>query len=93
VILSRGSFIDPETFSPEMPFYAVLVDKDVNYVTVKPIANDSGSSITVNRVAVASGTESDQIVLYDEVETPIVIIVTAEDGTTMTYTINIRREE
>ena len=77
-------------FAPETSAYAAEVPYAVASVTVTPTASDSGATLTVNGVAVASGEPSAAIALPVD-ETHIPIVVTAPDGTTRTYTVTVTR--
>jgi CSLREA domain-containing protein len=62
-------------------------------VTVTPTTSDSNATVAVNGTAVTSGTMSAAIALgAPGSSTPITIVVTAQDGTTMeTYTVAVNR--
>ena len=68
-------------FSPNKTSYSVAVPQDTETVEVYAQVADNGATVT--------GTGS---VNLDEGENTINVTVTAEDGTTKTYTINITRE-
>ena len=68
-------------FSPNKTSYSVTVPQDTETVEVYAQVADNGATVT--------GTGS---VNLDEGENTINVTVTAEDGTTKTYTINITRE-
>ena len=57
-------------------------------LTLTPTASDRGARITVNGERVRSGTPY-TVTLDDDGETVITIVVTAEDGTTRTYTLTV----
>ena len=77
-------------FNTAVTSYAVSVPNTVSSVTVTPTATDPNATITVNGSIVASGGPSGSIPLV--VGSNIVnIIVTAQDGTTVTYTITVSR--
>ncbi|WP_168736003.1 cadherin-like beta sandwich domain-containing protein [Cohnella fermenti] len=72
--------------------YHVDVANGVESVTVTPTVSDSKATVSVGDEEVASGTASEAIALAvgaNEVE----VVVTAEDGTEMTYTITVNRAE
>jgi gliding motility-associated-like protein len=77
-------------FNASVTSYAVSVPNAVGSVTVTPTTTDPTSTITVNGTAVASGSASGSIPL--QVGSNIVnVVVTAQDGTAVTYTINVSR--
>ncbi|WP_158598138.1 MULTISPECIES: MBG domain-containing protein [unclassified Flavobacterium] len=72
--------------------YTATVPNNVESITATPITDDSTATVTVNGKPVPSGTASGQIPLEvgkNEIKT----VVTAEDGTTTTYTVVVTREE
>ncbi len=71
--------------------YTDSVDNTVTSMTVTPTLADTTASITVNTVAVASGSASEAINLNVGSNT-ITVVVRAQDGTTTkTYTITVTR--
>lgn len=83
-----GSF--SPSFAPATTSYAITVGNPVNAVTVRPTKADAAASITVNGTSVVSGQSSPAINLGvgDNV---ISVVVTAQDGMTKTYTIQVMR--
>ena len=78
-------------FAPGITSYTVNVRHTVTSVTVTPVTIYPTAALTVNGMAVTSGTASPAIPLSAEPNT-IAIAVTALDGiTTKTYTITITR--
>ncbi len=77
-------------FDPATLEYDVTVLDTVGEVTVTPTVSQSGATVTVQTVAVDSGSASETITLT---ATPmnIDIVVTAPDGTTGTYTLTVSR--
>ena len=69
--------------------YTVIVANDVTGVTVTPTAAHNSATVTVNDADVASGSASDEIVLTEDEPIDIAVEVTAQDGTTKTYTITV----
>jgi hypothetical protein len=87
--LSSGTLTP--TFASGTTSYTASVASNVSSINVTPTANESHASITVNGIAVASGSASSAIALSvgDNV---ITTIVTAQDGTTTkTYTVTVNR--
>jgi gliding motility-associated-like protein len=71
--------------------YTVTVTNANSSITVTPTQNDANASITVNGTAVASGSPSQALPLL--VGGNIInVVVTAQDGTTKTYTITANRQ-
>jgi hypothetical protein len=70
--------------------YSDTVPFGVTSVTVTPIVADDSSTVTVNGVAVTSGTASAPIALGVGGNS-IAVVVTAFGGTTRTYTVNVVR--
>ena len=71
--------------------YVATVPFAIDSVTVTPATAHPGASVQVNGVALASGAASGLIPLVLG-NTPVVILVTAEDGiTTRSYTISVTR--
>ena len=92
--LIDGVLIDPDFFSPDIPFYTAMVNPYVSTVRIKPTASDDKAKITVNDELVISGDVSREIQLTEGQDTRIVIHVIAEDGVTeMTYYLDVRIEE
>lgn len=82
--------LDP-AFDPGTSGYTVAVDNATDSVTLMPIAADSNATITVDGQPVVSGVASPPLALAVGA-TPIDVVVTAEDGTTvLTYTVTVER--
>ena len=80
------------TFAAATEGYAVNVGNDVASVMVTPTTADTGATLTIDGTDATSGTASAPIPLTAGVETAIVILVTAEDGSTeKTYTVTVTR--
>ncbi|MDQ0438692.1 hypothetical protein QO014_003087 [Kaistia dalseonensis] len=86
--LSVGT-LDP-VFSPGVTSYSVNVPNLTTTMTVTPTATDSGATIKVNGVSVASGGSSKPLDLSVGVNT-IEIVVTPTSGLQSTYTIAVTR--
>ena len=91
----RGLSISVGTLTPSFDSntdaYTALVAHSVSSVTVTPTAKDSNATITVAGTAVNSGDASGAQTLSLG-DNDIVIVVTAEDGsTTETYTVKVTR--
>jgi len=89
VQLSKSS-LSP-AFSPTTSSYTAAVGNTITLITVTPKSSDPNAGITVNGVAITSGTASGSINLNIGPNT-VTIIVTAQDGvTTKTYTVTVSR--
>ncbi|MCY4505949.1 MAG: cadherin-like beta sandwich domain-containing protein [Acidobacteria bacterium] len=78
-------------FDPGTQSYTVAVANSVTSVTVTATVADDSATVTVNGVAVASGSPGDAIDLAAG-ENVITVLVTAGDGTTtLTYTVTVTR--
>ncbi len=70
--------------------YSLDVLATVNTITVTPVLTDANATMTVNGQPVASGAASQEISL-NVGPNQIVIVVTAEDESTKTYTVTVNR--
>jgi LEA14-like dessication related protein len=77
-------------FNSEVTGYKSIVDHSMNSITVTPTVKDSNATVTVNGIAVTNGSPSDAISLNEGSNT-VTIVVTADDGTTKTYTLTVIR--
>ena len=88
-----GLTLSPGTLSPVFSSgtfaYTASVGNSVSQVTVTPTVNDSNASVTVDGTTVASGSGHD--VSLDVGSNVIRVVVTAQDGTTQTYTVTVTR--
>jgi hypothetical protein len=66
--------------------YTASVKSGVSYVQITPTSADGTAAITVNGVAVASGSPSAQISTFPAT---IFLVVTAQDGTQKTYSVTV----
>ncbi len=90
LLISAGS-LDP-VFSTYTQLYHVRVNASDATIKLTPTAEDANATITVNGIAVASGTESQAIALRAGSEDDITVIVTAESGQLMRiYTVSVIR--
>ena len=80
----------PLTFSSTVLSYQVTVDYDVTEVTLIPTVAHERATVTVNGVQAESGAESAAVHLASG-STSIAVLVTAEDGTSQTYTVAVSR--
>ncbi|OXB06169.1 gliding motility-associated C-terminal domain-containing protein [Flavobacterium pectinovorum] len=78
-------------FSEGTKDYTATVPNDIKEITVTPTTADAAATVTVNGKEVPSGTASENIPL-EVGENTITTVVTAQDGTTQTYTIIVTRE-
>jgi uncharacterized repeat protein (TIGR02543 family) len=88
--LSSGT-MNP-AFVAETLTYTTSVANSVASLTVTATTSNGQATMTVNGHLVGSGAASDAIGLNVGSNT-ISIVVTAQDGTTRTYTINVKRDE
>ena len=89
--LSAGAL--DQVFQPGQFDYTSTVGYLATMTTVTPTTMDTAASVTVNGVAVSTGSASDPIPLDVGMNAPISIVVTAADGvTTDTYTVTVTRE-
>ncbi len=70
--------------------YTAQVSSSTTGITVTPTISDPTATVTVNGVAVASGTASANIPLSTGLN-PVNVVVTAQDGTTHSYPISVTR--
>ncbi|MCX6875988.1 MAG: cadherin-like beta sandwich domain-containing protein [Verrucomicrobia bacterium] len=87
--LGVGSGILDPVFSPGVMTYTLRVAHGTPSVTVTPTVEDATATLTVNGAALASGATSPAISLSPGHST-ITIGVTAQDGTTNSYVMNVR---
>ncbi|WP_295719297.1 cadherin-like beta sandwich domain-containing protein [Mucilaginibacter sp.] len=72
--------------------YNTTVTGDVTAFILKPIATNDGSTITINGAALNTANGNAITLQYFSAVEPMVIVVTAGDGTTQkTYTVNVTR--
>ncbi|QZE31386.1 cadherin-like beta sandwich domain-containing protein [Pantoea ananatis] len=88
--LSAGT-LSP-SFSSGTSSYSASVANSVTSVTVTPVVSEGHATVTVNGAAVASGSASQSISLATGSNT-ISVVVTAQDGTTRSYSITVTRGE
>ena len=91
--LSGGAVLSP-SFNAATTSYTATVAHNISGVTVTPTLSDSNAAVTVDGAAVASGAASGEIALVVGVPKDILVVVTAQDGTTTkTYTVTVLRSE
>lgn len=81
------------SFSTGTTRYSTSVANSVSTITVTPTTTDANATVTVNGTTVTSGSASPAISLAAGASTAIAIVVTAEDATTNSYTLNVTRAE
>ena len=86
--LSRG-MLSP-AFATGISTYAVAVANSVTNLTVTPTVSDTTATIKVNSVTVISGYASGSLTLTVGAN-PVTVLVTAQDGSTQTYTLIVTR--
>ena len=79
------------TFAEGTTAYTDTVSNDVTSITLTPVTADSTATVTINGKTVPSGTASEEIPL-EVGKNEITTVVTAQDGTTTTYTVVVTRE-
>ena len=77
-------------FAASTTAYTVSVSSATTTIRLTPTVADATAAITVNGIMVSSGSASSSIPLMVGNNT-ITTVVTAQDGTTKTYTINVNR--
>ncbi|MFD0586490.1 S-layer homology domain-containing protein [Paenibacillus sp. GCM10027627] len=88
-LLLTGGILHP-TFSSAVTTYTAAVANHVDNVTLSPTLSEGHASLKVNGTAVASGSASGAIPL-NVGNNIIEVVVTAQDGTTKTYTVTVTR--
>lgn len=88
LVVSSGT-LNP-AFNSATTSYSNTVGSDVSSITVTPTRSSSLASITVNGQSVTSGSPSQSIPLNFGSNT-ITTVVTAQNGSTKTYTVNVNR--
>ena len=84
--LSQGA-LNPAFASGTLNYTASIVSA-TNTITLTPTLADPTATVAVNGVTVASGTPSQSMTLNVGTN-PITVVVTAQNGTTKTYTVNV----
>ena len=79
-------------FSPARTAYHCAVPRTLSSISLAPTVRQPWARIKVNGVDLASGTSTSPIPLTNSA-TLISILVTAEDGTSTTYTVNVVKSE
>jgi gliding motility-associated-like protein len=88
--LTLGSGSLTPAFSANTTHYTASVGNTTGAIYIIPTASDTTATLTVNRTPLASGTVSESISLNTGSNT-ISVVVTAQDGTTKTYTVVVTR--
>lgn len=88
LVPSAGS-LDP-AFSPSATTYALAVPTETSSLQLTPTSADPTATITVNGATVASGSASNAFPLGIG-NTALTVVVTAQNGTTRSYTVNVTR--
>lgn len=89
--LALSTGILSPTFTPGVTTYTAAIPNASTSITVTPTVADVNATVTVNSVPVASGSSSAPVAMALGVNAPITIFVTAQDGSTKTYTITPTR--
>jgi LEA14-like dessication related protein len=90
--LSLSSGVLSPAFAANTTVYTSNVLNAITSITVTPTVSNTNASVQVNGISVSSGNVSGSIPLNIGNNT-INVIVTAQDGTTKTYTVTITRAE
>ncbi|WP_102348305.1 DUF4347 domain-containing protein [Bacillus sp. Marseille-P3661] len=85
--LSNG-IVDPD-YSPNETSYNATVSYEVTTLDVTPVASDATSTVKLNDMPIASGAAANVPLALGP--NTITVEVTAQDGTTKTYTITVTR--
>ncbi|OOQ57038.1 hypothetical protein BC343_16005 [Mucilaginibacter pedocola] len=88
--LSTSSGSLSPAFNPNTLNYTAAVSSNTASVTITAKVTDTKAKISINGIATADNTPSAPIALVAGIN-PISVIVTAEDGTLKTYTVNVKR--
>ncbi|RRD21612.1 autotransporter domain-containing protein [Brucellaceae bacterium VT-16-1752] len=88
LVPSAGS-LDP-AFSQSATTYALAVPTETSSLQLTPTSADPTATITVNEATVASGSASSAFPLGIG-NTALTVVVTAQNGTTRSYTVNVTR--
>ena len=88
--LSASSASLTPAFASDEESYTASVGNAISSVRVTPTVNEANATVTVKGTTVASGQQSGPISLSVG-ENTITVVVTAEDGTTKTYTVDVTR--
>lgn len=78
-------------FSPGATSYTVDVPTASSTITITPAVNEAHATVTVNGSPVSSGSPSSAIALSAGATVSIAVTVTAQDGSTRTYTLVVVR--
>ena len=80
------------TFASLTESYTATVGHSQSTITITPTRTQTNATITVNGIAVTSGSASGSIALSVGPNI-ITVVVSAQDGTTKTYTVTVTREQ
>jgi gliding motility-associated-like protein len=89
--LSLSAGLITPVFSSNSYSYSVLEQSTTGSITVTPTLTDPLAMVTVNNNLVTTGTASPSISLAFGNSNVITIVVTAQDGTKLTYTLTVNR--
>lgn len=79
------------SFASATTSYTASVPYTTSTVTVTPTVNESHATVTVNGASVTSASASGNISLTAGAATNLTVVVTAQNGTTKTYTVAVTR--
>ncbi|MDR4464640.1 MAG: cadherin-like beta sandwich domain-containing protein [Nitrospira sp.] len=80
------------SFNANVTSYTVKVGSSVTNVTVRPTLADTSATMTVNNQATNSGQTRTIQLGTPNSSTPIIIVVTAQNGTQKTYAVTVERD-
>ncbi|MDG5785884.1 InlB B-repeat-containing protein [Evansella sp. AB-P1] len=88
LVISQGTLTP--VFEADYAHYAVEVGHQVTAITITPTLQDTRSTIKINQNEATNGQVSNSIPLEEGLNT-VLIDITAEDGSTYTYTVDVTR--
>ena len=89
--MDPASIILVPVFTGSTTSYTANVGNAIATMRVTPMVSQANATVTVNGAAVTSDQQSQPITLTEDMVTTITVVVTAQNGTTMTYTLAVTR--
>ncbi|MGE5396713.1 MAG: S-layer homology domain-containing protein [Chitinophagales bacterium] len=90
--LTASAGVLSDVFTPATRDYTLSIPNVIEEITITPTVNESHASVTVQGVSVSSGNPSQFISLTAGVPLDILVVVTAQNGNKITYTVTAIRE-